>query len=677
MLRHTLLGRPIYRSLTWLALAGALALGILLLGVIGPAHASGGSKGLLPNLIATPPDTATIETSYDEGGLRSQKVPAELLLRFNGYVHNDGKGALDFRGSRQAPEIRSIVAKEEVVHREEELKQAGKEEEEGKEPKEPRELSEQTENELATPSMSVSQRLFETNEGAPKSDPEKSKEEEKKFNEENEKYLERSHEDKPSEAKMFYVNADGHHHWHLQHIAKYSLWNATKTAEVAPSEKVGFCLEDSEHIEDAEHGVPEVGPESPVYSDEVAPFRHFCQRYLPYATSVYEGISPGWRDKYGSNLGFQWVDISDVLPGEYWLREDVNPEGKILEEGRGEKAAYATKPTVVPGFDALPQQVSTYVNEPVTITTTSTRWEEEHQQPLGEPDYTIVSQPQHGTLQQISGTAQAIYTPEAGYAGPDSFTFSASDPSSEFPLHPSVAAVSIDVGPVPTPSVAISGAPGAMLVGTSVQLSALVINDSPEVTWGARAGSITSGGLYTAPSEPPAGGVAVITARSSKGAVASVAITVQSAPAAASLPVAGPAAPAGVGSPTSTQPPAVSRPEAMLIGRKLIMTTRASKAGHIRLSAYLGHRLLGTCAAKTLAGRSFTCRLTLGKHIRLSSRIAVVASLRIGSTVLSSLRPAAPVPEMKMKSAGKPLTHVLGYKGKLSSLQFLCSHSIM
>ncbi len=677
MLRHALFGRSIHhksvhRSLPWLTLPGALALGILLLGVIGPARAAGGSEGLLPNLVATPPDNASIETSYDEGGLRHENVPAELLLRFNGYVHNDGQGALDFRGSRQAPEINSSAVEKEVENREEELKKAGEEEADGKEPKEPQELSPEAESELAVPAMQVSQRLFKTNVGAPTS------KEETKYNEENENYLKRSNEEKPSEAKMLYVNADGHHHWHLQHVAKYSLWNATKTAEVAPAEKVGFCLEDSEHIEDAEHGVPEVGPEGPVYSDEVAPFRHFCQRYLPYATNVYEGISPGWRDDYSSNLGFQWVDISDVLPGEYWLREDVNPEGKILEEGREEKAAYATKPTVVPGFDALPQQVSTYVNEPVTMATSSTRWEEKNNpQPLGEPEYTIVSQPQHGTLQQIGGTDRAIYTPKAGYAGPDSFTFSASDPDSEFPLHPSVATVSIDVGPVPTPSVAISGAPSVMLVGTSVQLSALVTNDSPEVTWSVSAGSITLGGLYTAPSEPPSGGVAVITARSSKGAVASAAIAVQSAPVAVSLPVAGSGTPAGAGSPTSIHPSPVSRPQAMLIGRKLIMTTRASKAGHIRLSAYLGHRLLGTCAAKTLAGRSFTCRLTLGKGISLKARITVIASLRIASKVLSSTRPTAPVPEMKMTSAGKPLTHVLGSKGKLSSWRLLCGPSIM
>src|SRR5262249_45115216 len=50
------------------------------------------------------------------------------------------------------------------------------------------------------------------------------------------------------------------------------------------------------------------------------------------------------------------------------------------------------------------------------------------------------------------------------------------------------------------PSVTIEGAPASMTAGTSVQLSARVTNDEPAVTWKASAGSITTAGLYTAPS---------------------------------------------------------------------------------------------------------------------------------------------------------------------------------
>jgi hypothetical protein len=659
--------RYLHRPITWSALAVVVVPGILLLGTARQAHAGSEPPGLLPNLVADPPDNVSFETSHNEGGLSNTEGEAELLLRFNGYVHNDGRGALDVRGSRAAPTMGSGAAME-VARRAGELKTAKEAEEKGQEAEEPQPFAESTERELASPRMAVFQRLFKTNKGTPESNPEESPEAFEEFSKENEEYLTRSHTDVSSDAEMFYVNADGHHHWHLQHVAKYSLWNATKTAEVAPADKVGFCLEDSEHVEPyVEHaGKQEATPEAPVYSDDIAPYRDFCQRYLPNATSVYEGISPGWRDKYGSELGFQWVDASDVLPGEYWLREEVNPDKVIQEEGIGNKVAYAQEPTIVPGFDALPEAVSTGEGESVTITATSTRWEHKGE-PIGEPSYTIVSPPQHGALEPVSGTDQAVYTPEAGYTGPDSYTFSASAPNSEFPLHPAVATVTIDVGAPPAPGVAISGAPAAMIAGTSVQLSASVTNDSPGVAWGDSAGSITSGGLYTAPSQPPAGGDVVITARSARGAQGQVTIAIR--------PVSAPqAAPTAVPCKSLSRPPTVCRPEAILIGRKLIMTTRVGKAGRIRLDAYIGHRLLGGCTAKTLSHRSFTCRLTLGKRISLRARIRIVASLRIGGKVFQAVRPAAPVPEMKMAGPGKRAQRVIARKASL--WQLWCSPSM-
>jgi len=637
---------PVSIALTWVA--ATLLVGGVLFVVVRQAQASG-PAGLLPNLIGTPPEEVEFEVSNNDGDLSKTSEEARLLLRFNGYVHNDGSGALDMQGSRAEPKVGSPAAEAEVEQRKEELREAS----EHKRPEEPQELSESTERELTSPPMSVFQRLY-TEEGTPPAPPEQTQESIEKYNRENEKYLEREHDEVASGAEMLFVNADGHHHWHLQHIAKYSLWDAAKTTEVAPAQKVGFCLEDSEHVEETK------GPPAPVYADSVAPYRDFCQRYKPYTTHVYEGISPGWRDDYEYTLGFQWVDVSDVLPGEYWLREEVNPEHRVLEESKGEKVAYATKPTIVEGFDALPQTVGTTVGKPVTITAISTRWEGENEpyHALGEPDYTVVSWPQHGELEPIGGTDEAIYTPEAGYTGPDSFTYSASDPSSEFPRNPEVATVSIEVGQAP--SVAIAGAPTKMYAGTGVQLLA-VTNDNSEVTWIASAGSITSGGLYTAPSEPPVGGAVLITVRSAAGAEEQIMIIVESVPTAQDQSAAPLSSTPGVSPPASTatpstpapakssvRTPGLYRPEVELIGRRLIMTTRVGEAGRVRLSAYAGRRLLGTCTAKTPAKRSFSCRLMLGRRVRLNTSIKVVAILTVGRTVLRSVRPAAAVPQMKM-----------------------------
>ena len=603
------------------------------------AHASG-SEPLLPNLVADPPDNTSLATDSSTG-------TARLLLRFNGYVHNVGPGAVDFRGAREAPKV-SQKTTEEVEH--------AREHEES--------LPQKTEEELATPPMKLFQRLYTTNEGKP---------------EESEKYLERPHREEPSGGEMIYVSADGHHHWHLQKVAKYSLWNATKAAEVAPAQKVGFCLDDSQHVETA------IGPKTAVYADNVPPYRDFCQQYRPNATSVYEGISPGWRDVYSSELAFQWVDVSNVMPGEYWLREDVNPLGVVKEAAGANTPAYSTSPTIIPGFDALAQALNARAGEATTVSLTSKAWND-----TATPKYAIVSQPKHGKLGTVSKNL-VTYTPESGYTGPDSFTFSAADPNSQFPTSPVVATVSIEVsasgsthlllagdatasysvgdltsvgreeafqftakssgtveelqfrtgatadtgvtgvilgvlgesggkpgevlgavkvsgepainswikatglsvpvvggsnywlvvlplgtsgkklyfnaaavsggtgnlesvtgglgamsaqsaweaynqGPVgfqaigsntaPVPKVTIEGAPSSMLAGTSAQLTAHVTNDSSSVTWKASAGTITTGGLYTAPSEPPVGGTAVVTATSAKGAQAQVTIQI-------------------------------------------------------------------------------------------------------------------------------------------------------
>jgi hypothetical protein len=637
MSHHRMSAGSISRPAGLFVFVVVLALGVLLLGTIGQigqAHASGSEPPLLPNLVADPPDNVSLETSQHEGGLSGKKVTPELLLRFNGYIHNDGSGALDVRGEREAPKVSRETEKEV----------------EGLSESKP-ELSSKAEAELASPPMKVFQRLYTTNAGNP---------------EESEKYLERPHETPASSAEMFYVNADGHHHWHLQHVAKYSLWNSEKTAEVAPAEKVGFCLEDSEHVETSK------GPSTPVYADNVPPYRRFCRQFEPNATNVYEGISPGWRDAYTWNLGFQWVDASNVLPGEYWLREEVNPNKVIMEEGVGNKVAYAKESTIIPGFDALAQTTGTGFGQPVILALDSKSWEDS-----ATPTYTIVSQPTHGTLGKNGN--QVTYTPEAGYSGLDSFTFSAADPNSEFPRNPAVATVSIDVGEGQLqPSVAIEGAPSSMIAGTSVQLSAKVANDGPNVTWEANAGTITPGGLYTAPSEPPPGGTVLVTARSEKGASDQRTIAILPVPPPVAEPAASeeasPSTLSGGISPGGPSSPSigVSRPQAMLIGHELIMTTKVTEVGRVRLSAYLGKHRLGTCVTQTAANRTFTCRLTLGKRIPLDARISVLASLRIGRLILRQLRPAARVQEMKMKGGAElvPGLHLVGER-ELSG-QLLC-----
>jgi hypothetical protein len=217
------------------------------------------------------------------------------------------------------------------------------------------------------------------------------------------------------------------------------------------------------------------------------------------------------------------------------------------------------------------------------------------------------------------------------------------------------------------PTVQISGAPQAIVAGTSVQLEATVSNDSAGVTWSVNgavggdpaSGTISAGGLYKAPPTPPSPATVKIGARSAGGGYdeRSVRIDPTPAPQPAPLPPAS-QLPAPSPSSTSEAPPGASagphrgatarlaKPQVMRVGHVLILTTVPARDGVVRLSAYAGKRLLGACSTRTPGGRRFTCRLRTGHSRVWSARIAVVASLRVGGRVIAvRRRPAARVPQ--------------------------------
>jgi len=573
----------------------------------------------LPNLVVDAPDYVSL--SISETTPTGKPAEAKLLLRFNGYLHNKGPGALDFRGSREAPPN----------------------------PSEP-----------AIPKMNAFQRIYEyptttgpppTGEAVP-------------------------HKEEPSSAVMEYVNADGHKHWHLQHIAYYSLWNSKKSAEVAPAQKVGFCLEDSEHRE------PSIGPTEPVYSDTVPPYRHFCQQEKPEATSLYEGISEGWRDLYERRLAFQWVDVSDVLPGEYWLRAEADPE-HLLKQAPGPKPpVYAGNRTIVPGYDALAQSSSTKEDEAIPLTLAAEKWSggELDEQPSSKPEFAIVSPPQHGMLGAVEGS-KITYTPATGYSGTDSFTFEARDPSNAFPKHPAIATVTIAVNEQ-APTVAIAGAPASMIAGTSVQLSATVGHDATTVSWTASSGSITSDGMYTAPATPP-GGVVTVAVKTIRGANDERHIEILPVP----VPQPAPEVPTPEAHttpevhtpslPSISPPPGshalredpLSVPAAMLIGRKLYLTVKTSKTGLLRLSAFVRRHRIGGCTTHIKGGLSFTCAIMLPLRVSTHTLIDISATLRVGRHLLYTTRRAASVPTA---TQAMKASHGFSLSGATLAARFFC-----
>jgi hypothetical protein len=101
----------------------------------------------------------------------------------------------------------------------------------------------------------------------------------------------------PSNHPDLFHWSDCHGHYHFDGYAFYDLLDGSG-AVVATGHKQAFCLLDW----------------SPwAWNDDEG--THSCGN---------QGISVGWEDVYGSYLDCQYIDITDVTPGDYTLRISVN-----------------------------------------------------------------------------------------------------------------------------------------------------------------------------------------------------------------------------------------------------------------------------------------------------------------------------------------------------------------
>lgn len=101
-----------------------------------------------------------------------------------------------------------------------------------------------------------------------------------------------------------YVWSECHHHHHVTGYADYQLLG--QNGVVASGHKQAFCLEDIERVRD----------------DAAANPRFTCDS---------QGIQAGWADVYNGFLPCQWIDVTDVPPGQYTLKISVNPSQQIPE----------------------------------------------------------------------------------------------------------------------------------------------------------------------------------------------------------------------------------------------------------------------------------------------------------------------------------------------------------
>jgi hypothetical protein len=107
-----------------------------------------------------------------------------------------------------------------------------------------------------------------------------------------------------------------HKHWHADDVASYELRQAAPWGPtVAKNGKVSYCWVDNGRLASYVGG-----PTSP--------------RYLNCLTDSM-GLSAGWTDEYHADLPDQWVEVTQLKDGVYWLVIVGDPNRLYLEADSG------------------------------------------------------------------------------------------------------------------------------------------------------------------------------------------------------------------------------------------------------------------------------------------------------------------------------------------------------
>ncbi|KAM8962186.1 protein-lysine 6-oxidase [Pelodytes ibericus] len=110
----------------------------------------------------------------------------------------------------------------------------------------------------------------------------------------------------PSRPRYSWEWHSCHQHYHsMDEFSHYELLDASSQRRVAEGHKASFCLEDT--------------------SCDYGYYRRFA------CTAHTQGLSPGCYDTYNADIDCQWIDITDVKPGNYILKVSVNPSYLVPE----------------------------------------------------------------------------------------------------------------------------------------------------------------------------------------------------------------------------------------------------------------------------------------------------------------------------------------------------------
>ena len=110
-----------------------------------------------------------------------------------------------------------------------------------------------------------------------------------------------------------------HNHWHFESFAEYQLHEVAADGGVGgilreTQDKVSFCVADSLAVNT-----------TLAHFSSQAAYDTACNQ------NAIQGISVGWADRYGWRLYGQWIDVTGLPDGIYWLTSGADPLDLIDE----------------------------------------------------------------------------------------------------------------------------------------------------------------------------------------------------------------------------------------------------------------------------------------------------------------------------------------------------------
>lgn len=235
-------------------------------------------------------------------------------------------------------------------------------------------------------------------------------------------------------ATVRYETSDDHNHFHLNAAAEYTLWDEAQTTIVGDSAKIGFCLLDTEQADNRGERFYDINS------------FNYCEQNNPDATQMRMGISPGWVDTYDANTTLQWVDISNIAPGRYWIGAIIDPQDQVVESNEDNNdTVFSSNKWAVAGYVARELAVQV-AGEPIELK--AAVYGE-----VNDPTFVITTPPNNGTLSVPDGVdffdPIITYWPDAGFDGTDEFAYVVRDSDNYYPLVPAPITVSVDASAPP------------------------------------------------------------------------------------------------------------------------------------------------------------------------------------------------------------------------------------